>query len=134
MSGDCTKLCCDGFGQNEKTAERVPNWKIRPIDRCNNKQNYFGEVGTDFKVFMPVVATATPGTVAPAAAPYADAIGIALCAKTATADMPMVIVARTGVICWSDVAASLGLDPSDQAAWWEYHVAMLPLNIYVEFK
>ena len=132
MANDCTKLCCGDFAQTEQTAERVPNFKLRPIDRCNNKSNYFGLIGEDFKVFMPVKATANPGEVEPAAATD-DIIGVSICAKTATTDYPMVTVARTGTIKWKHMAVSLGLDPAEQAQWWMYHVPLSKINIYVEF-
>lgn len=130
--GDCSKLCCDGFSQAEKTAERVPNAKMRPIDRCNNRANYFGLLGEDFKLFMPVRATANAGEVEPAL-DYVDVIGVAVCTKTSVTDDELIVVARTGVICWTDMAVSLGLDPADQDLWWAAHVALAALNIYVEF-
>lgn len=135
MAGNnCSLLCCDTFMQGEQTAERVPNMKIRPIDRCNNKAVYFGTLGEDFKVFMPVTAATDAGTVSPADIAADDILGVALCTKTATADDNKIIVARTGVICWSDLAVSLGEDSTDQAAWWSYHVALAKYNIYVEFN
>ena len=132
MAGDCKTLCCGGFSQNEKTAERVPNPKLRPIDRCNNRSNYFGKLGEDFKLFMPVRATAVAGEVEPAP-DCVDVIGVATCAKTAIEDDKIINVARTGTICWSDMAASLGIDFDDQDTWWKHHVALSAINIYVEY-
>lgn len=128
----CAILCCGGFNQTEKTAEMIPPMKIRPIDRCNNKANYFGKIGEDFKVFMPVRPTDNPGEVEPAP-DCVDIIGIALCTKTSVDGDDIVSVARTATLCWTDLATSLGLDPLDEAAYWKHHVALAQQNIYVEF-
>ena len=129
---DCSSLCCE-VETNSVTVERTQGPVIRPIDTCNNKTCYFGVLGTDFKFGMPVKPAAGPGEVKPSL-DGSDAIGMAVCTKTAVTGDDKIFVIRTGVVCWSDIAENLGLDPLSEADWWKIHPALAALNIYVEFK
>lgn len=133
---DCSILCC-GPQPNQYTATRTANPTILPLDRCNNQTEYFAADGT-YTFGQAVKATTTAGTVE-VTADGSDAIGIVICStkEITAADTGRdrkIVVARTGHVYWSDIAAAYGTDLNDQAKWWEIHVALAKLNIYVRYR
>lgn len=104
------------------------------LDGCNNRKCYVGVHGTEFKFGMPVKPTTNPLEVEPSL-DGSDAIGLVICNKISIPSNDSVTVIRTGrSLCWTDIAANIGKDPASMDDWWEFHIAMAKLNIYVEFN
>lgn len=127
--------CCTEFGTVQTLADREPNpiWKAH--DDCGYQAAYKGLVGTSYLAFMPVRAGAAPGTVEPAL-DGVDAIGLALSTKDPVVlGNESITVARSiANASWADVAAAIGADPLDPAAWWPIHIELAKAGVYIAFN
>jgi hypothetical protein len=101
--------------------------------QCKMKQRITGKDGETFEIGMPVTLDPATGEISPDPTGTADNLwGISMVSKTATADDPMILIMRDGVVCWKQIAAAAGLDATDAAVYWPVAMAFRQIGIYVE--
>lgn len=128
--------CCTPPLITNTVAERTPNPVWHGLDDCGNKAaKAVGVDATAYVFGLPVKRTANLNEFEPVtdAADVANAVGITTSTTTAAApDDLRIEVVRTGWFAWADVAAALGVDPTDPAIRLQVEADLEKLNIYLE--
>lgn len=119
--------CCAEYVQESISVTVSTGPVTRPLDRCGDKANFTAVAGEIYEPIMPVTWGPNPGEVIPAPTGV-DAIGVALGSLTAVGGEAL-LVQRTGHVFWSDMAAAIGADPLDAAAWWPIHQELAKANV-----